>query len=407
MRWTAVGRHLVPLDHAGARRFYFENLHVAHNRRERLEACLLRRLPAARRVRLRLASAPSGSGGHGDPPLEPDRRRIERVLEGLPAPPTATWILQGAYDGAAGTAGGRAVAFLFGSDDERPAAVLKLRYRSRQEGASAGLDAEVAALRRLAPTSGATGDAVPPASVPRLLGRSSEGEVDAVLLSWLPGRSAYVDLYRDLRPARHAGTHLRAAATWLAAFHDATAAGPDTGPGGLETPSARHGDFWARNLLLQRAAVPSARSAAPPVAGDRTGASAERTLGTPASVSVVDWEGYRPSASPLGDLFHFPLTYALEFPWRRLRRVSPEEAFRRGFVADTPVSRAIGAYLQTYARGRGLDPASLEPGFHRYLLDQARRPDTPSERHGRIPWRRFQELLTGAPRSVFSSSSTR
>lgn len=210
----------------------------------------------------------------------------------------------------------RLVVFLFGEDG--PTSVLKL---------GGGLQRESEALRFLE-------ERLPAdlrGSVPRLLDSGEE----ALLMSPVQGVSAYVEMQGLLAPGRAVDRHFDAAAGWLLRFHRST--------------GASHGDFWARNLLV-------------------------------GPTAVVDWERFSEEAPIHADLFHFPLTYGLNYPWERWRRLPPDEAFRRTFLEDNRVSRAVRRYLARFA-----DPASLRWPFEAWLENAG-----------------FREMLGRAGRSVFS-----
>jgi hypothetical protein len=154
-------------------------------------------------------------------------------------------------------------------------------------------------------------------------------------MSPVPGVSAYIEMQGLLAPGRVVDRHFDAAAEWLFKFHQAT--------------GASHGDFWARNLLV-------------------------------GPTAVVDWEHFTEEAPIYADLFHFPLTYGLNYPWARWRRLPPDEAFRRTFLEDNRVSRAVRRYLARFG-----DPPALRLPFEAWLENSA-----------------FRDLLGRAGRSVFS-----
>jgi hypothetical protein len=115
---------------------------------------------------------------------------------------------------------------------------------------------------------------------------------------------------------------------------------------------------------------------------------------------VVDWEHFRPRALPSEDLFHFPLTYGLAFPWSRYRRAGALDAFRQTFLEHNGVSREAARYLRTYCDGTGLDPRLLKPLFHLFLLTRA----AGHARAGtddRAPWLEFNRLLAASRESLF------
>jgi hypothetical protein len=148
---------------------------------------------------------------------------------------------------------------------------------------------------------------------------------------------------------------------------------------GLTLPSvSAHGDFWARNLLLGP--------------GGRAG--------------VVDWEHARLEAEPLDDLFHFAVSYALDYPWSRYRRLPPEPALRRGFTGDGPVARAIAAYLGAVSEPLGLEREALRPLLAAHLLTRPLRRGTPESDADTALRARLALLVAGTP-GLLSGGSRR
>lgn len=288
---------------------------------------------------------------------------------------------------------GRLVVFPFGGGSRRPRAVLKLRHRGSPDPP---LEREWEALRRL-------GARLPPElgkTVPAAMGYAAAAETEFLLMSHLPGSSAYVRTQNELRPRQWVERHFRAAAEWLAAFHVATRSpGRSYAPGAEErelavlsrrsgggeapplyreltallrrhpTPlSARHGDFWSRNLLL----------AGPDVGGIHT-----------AGTGVVDWESFERHAPPWEDLIHFAVTYGRNYPWSRYRRAPIPEAFRHTFLEENHVSRQVRRYFDLYAERTGLARPLLGPFLRLYLLRRAR--DSTGE--ARRDWLECERLL--------------
>jgi hypothetical protein len=293
-----VDRFVFPAGDPGIASYLFERLFAPHNLRERLR----RSAGLATRVAKLL------------PDDGPIQEQIEAALRRLDLGPHR-WLLVDDYSG---NERNRLVVFLFREGEASPKAVLKL---------GSGLQREAEALRFLA-------ERLPAdlrGSVPHLLAWQEQ----ALLMSPVPGVSAYVEMQGLLAPRRAVDRHFDAAADWLFKFHRAT--------------GASHGDFWARNLLVSPTAV-------------------------------VDWEHFTEEAPIYADLFHFPLTYGLNYPWERWRRLPPDEAFRRTFLEDNRVSRAVRRYLTRFG-----DPAALRPHFEAWLDNSA-----------------FLELMGRAGRSVFS-----
>ena len=75
---------------------------------------------------------------------------------------------------------------------------------------------------------------------------------------------------------------------------------------------ARHGDFWAGNLLI-----------------------------SPQGLGVVDWEGYAHPDLIFHDIFFFMTTYALFYPWRGWNECPTELAFKLGFLEKNWLSEMI------------------------------------------------------------------
>ena len=280
--FVRMGRFLIPRD-AKIRRHFAEYLNVTHRTRDRLMHAIAPGLLRGRQdeaASLEEVIAPSGF------------EILRTITQGAPLRPI---VVSDYHD----SGRSRMVLFLFEENASHPAAVAKLRPLS---GSGLPLEREWQALR-------VAGDFPPELqlTIPRPLRYERSDTYEALLLSHLPGRSAYLELH-DLGAARHAGHHLDAAADWLAHFHNVTRSG---------SHCAVHGDFWSRNLLM---------------------------LGS-AAAGVVDWEHFSSSGSPFEDLFRFPLTYG-----RDLR--------------DSAVLR----YLQRYARATGQNDSLCRDWLESYLL---------------------------------------
>lgn len=295
----------------------------------------------------------------------------------------------------------RLVVFAFEDGALRPSRVVKL---SAREGAGRPLARERDALRYV-------GDRLPPelkATVPRLLEYRADAETELLVMSHLPGSSAYNQTQNRLRPRRWLARHFRAAADWLASLHRATLMPADRFMPGVEERElaslaqpnhgggsyyddlvalardhriplvAGHGDFWSRNMLLSKSR-----------AADHD---------PPERVGIVDWERFEPASPSWLDLIHFPVSYGINYPWSRYRRASLPEAFRRTFLVENPVSAEVRRYFDRYAERTGFPPAPLEPLLRLYLLRKAR--DSTGER--RRHWLECERLVARAPHTVVS-----
>jgi aminoglycoside phosphotransferase (APT) family kinase protein len=393
-------RFHVPLGDPALVRYFLDCLFAAHGRRERVVGSLARRLPASlaaalvlkRRWSLALdcLGAPveaahgenrvpdpvgdaRGSGvGHSGVEHPPWVGALSRVLRRLARDWPAgdlpaelhklSWILLEDY---ADSRRHSVLVFLFGANRPGPSAVMKLRYTGPKTD---GLLREKSALDTVGPRL----ERELQATVPRALAHEETGTgEESLLLTSVPGRSAYAELRNSFRPESLPARHFRTAAVWLARFHLASRSPRAFEPAG-ERRSVReilsaaegsddlrwldeldeicagrplsmsfsHGDFWARNLL-----VPPRADALP---------------------SVVDWECFEEEAPPFVDLFHFPISYGWIYPWPGQK--STEEIFRLTFLEKTPVSRAVRRYLRTYCDETGLDRRALKPLLHLYLL---------------------------------------
>jgi PST family polysaccharide transporter len=357
--YGVAGRFLVPLE-AGPLRHFQRTLLVPYQTRERLA----HRLPLALGAQLLIARARRPA-----PAAEKLAAALARpgspLLRGTPLEGRAGLRAIVAHD--APEAGrDRLVAFIFEEGDRRPTAVLKARAL---DAAGRSLRNEWNALRRAA--------GLPPPlaqTVPAALAYQENVGMELLLQGWIPGRSAYAEMHSSAWPwpGARLRRHFEGAARWLARFHVATRTddGAAAAPGDRRR-SAGHGDFWARNTLWHDG----------------------RLRG------VVDWECSREQAPPGEDLFHFPLTYGLGYPWSRKGDTPPEEAFRLTFVADNPVSRAVGHYFRAYCAEAGLAVAALPSMFATYLSTcWARRPGPEASSGPRL-----QDMLAESGPSVFSA----
>jgi len=397
VRMGCVHDYLVPIDDEACMRFFTRTLFSARSRRDRVfvmaPAWVARPLWSlvagdVRRVPLGPCGEPQiepGPGARHDPSGsvwrgQHDARWLscaQLVIEGLRADnptqvPGALRALRWVARCQVETTARRLVLFAFDQGASQPSAVLKVRSGVAGQGP---LGREWEALRGLERQPDLRN------SVPRPLAFRAAGPLEVLWQTWIPGRSAYTDLHRSLTPGRHVARHFDAAADWLSRFHGAThrpAASftladlevlsdtirlrtgvtiDGTGwcrelrslmPASGVPVAAGHGDFWPRNLLLDR----SSRSRSGP--RDRA--------------AVVDWEESTKAAPVFLDLFTFPLSYGLNYPWRQLRRVPAVRAFQWTFLEDTPVAREVRRYLQRYCQALDLEGALVGRLLPLFLL---------------------------------------
>lgn len=424
-----VDRFLVPAGHRSALRYFLRRLDVAHGLGERLRWRLLRGTPASlagtllfrRRWRMDPATfelRPAGNGASeagGSPwreagPLlraaaRPAPTETGETAGALGPVPLGRTILLRDYSG---SGRGQLVLFPFPRGEAEPATVVKVRTR---KGAAPGtedgpLSAEGRALRDLR----ARLPEELAATLPRPLGWDAPAAgTERLMLSHLPGQSAYGEMQNRLCPGRRVETHLRTAGLWLARFHEATRhperrfrSGPEdrtkirglAGMTGQGEPSwyrelcelldhdpvplaAAHGDFWSRNLLLAETAAGS---------------------GPDLPAGVVDWEHFRTVAPPFEDLFHFAVSYGANYPWRRYRRLPLPEAFRHTFCRENRIALAVRRYARGYGRRTGSSPRLLDRLFRLYV---ARRADEAEDGPARRRWRACWRSLPDADHLLF------
>lgn len=408
--WRRLDRSLLSRPDPALAAWVVESLWPAHGRRERWLRVGARRLPAVTGRLLRRPDAAALETGAA----------LERILADPPAGAEAVvepgaWVLALPHPD---DRRGRLTAFLFpaGGHPGRvaPDRVVKLRRRG---GDGPGLATEGEVLSRLArELPEGLARTVPPVQgsgrVPAGAERKGHAGWEVLVLGAVPGRSAYVELQGTLAPSRGVPAHLDLAVRWLVRFQEATARpgaswshppwdelaplAAEGGGGAGERPgwhrrledrlgasplsrTAAHGDFWARNLLVE-------------------GAGREVLPG------VVDWESFRAEASPFEDLFTFAATYALSFPWGGRRRPAPE-ALERGFLRENRVSRALRDAFDRYGRAMGLPPGTLEGAFRVFLLGRAC-PEggelSAGDGRHRGAWLGLYRRLEGGEPSVFS-----
>jgi hypothetical protein len=332
MTIVKAGRMIFPSGSTAARGFAERNLLSVHGRVDRL-------MTMARGPRL-----------HGKD------ENVENVEAVLHLPPELQrcvkedWLLLGDYDGARRK---RHVIFIF--DRGRLSRILKVRPL---DGTGAALSREAAVLRairaRLAPPLLET--------VPEVLDHvTGEGE-ELLSLSPCAGQPLSIRMQRSLRPLRDHAAALTAAGRWLGQFHAAT---------GDDGMTAVHGDFWTRNVLIERGLVSG----------------------------VVDWEHGELKGDPARDLFMMPFLYALDAP--RWWKSDPLTSYREVFHGRGERTRIVAAYFSSYAEGADCPLDDLGDRFDRWLQhNEDRRKEGGWE--SRYPWAAMLAITREADRSAFS-----
>jgi hypothetical protein len=250
----------------------------------------------------------------------------------------------------------RLLAFLFDGDAEAPFAVAKVQSDLR----NGSLQTEAAALTSVHALIGPELRK----TIPDLLRTYSDTRGEVLVVSALPGCSAWQELHASLLPSRRVGAHFEQAARWLAAFHEATRHDDET--------TAVHGDFWAHNILHD--------------SND--------------NLAVIDWENFTPAGSRYIDLFHYPLTYGQAYPGPFYRHLDAESAFARTFLQKNRLSRAVHQYLETYRARTAIPRPRIAAAFRDLLVSHATTQATahPGVRH--LPWARFVTMLDAAGESA-------
>lgn len=251
----------------------------------------------------------------------------------------------------------RLLAFLFDDNRETPFAVAKVQNDAR----NGSLQIEAAALTTV------HGLVTPELqeTIPHLLRVHTDSRGEVLIVSALPGRSAWLEMHASLLPSRYVGVHFECAGRWLAAFHEATRHDEET--------TAVHGDFWAHNILHD---------------GSNT--------------AVIDWEHFEPSRSRFIDLFHYPLAYGQAYPGRFYRRLDAETAFAKTFLKRNHLSRAVRGYLDFYCTRTGILRPRMAAAFRELVVSSAALGGATHPGLRNLPWTRFLTMLDASSESVFS-----
>jgi hypothetical protein len=99
---------------------------------------------------------------------------------------------------------------------------------------------------------------------------------------------------------------------------------------GIEIPqTARHGDFWAGNILISKQ-----------------------------DIGIIDWETFCPSASPFDDLFFFATIHS-------------KNCFSSAFLKDTALAHRLSQLSKAVANSLKISPRFMPLFFSLFLLDMA------------------------------------
>ncbi|MFM5953755.1 MAG: phosphotransferase [Novosphingobium sp.] len=348
-------RFSIPLAPAGPLRFYRDYLMVPHSRGELLRSKLARAVPGER-----------SWTGETEFPVVLLSDALQR--EGLTEGPIEA-ITLGDY---AHSARGKGIAFLFEGAATRPRIIAKI---SRDPAHARQLDHELQVLGDL---HGRLADDLR-AAIPAPIARITAGSIGVCCQAALGGRAMYVETRTSLAPARLIDRHFALAGDWLARFQLASPNGAvplgqsgaiaalkqlrgsalplsagargyiadllrqTEAMAGLPLPlAACHGDFWARNLLVD---------------GPQLG--------------VIDWDGYRASSLVFEDLFHFVVSYGQGFAWNLGRWAEPVAAFRATFARSGPMEYAVKTALRTHSSRHSVPPEALGVLFPAFLAERA------------------------------------
>lgn len=105
---------------------------------------------------------------------------------------------------------------------------------------------------------------------------------------------------------------------------------------------ARHGDFWAGNLLISAQGL-----------------------------GVIDWEGYAHPDLIFHDIFFFMTTYALFYPWRGWNECPNELAFKLGFLEKNWLSENIKDTLILFFQRLEIPPRAIYLLLTLFLIEMS------------------------------------
>jgi hypothetical protein len=364
--WVIPGfsqaRRYLPLDHAQALRWYFSTLHPAGSVPGALAAAVAGLLGRGDAMGLATAAPTFGITAMAGPV----QLQTSAVM-GLPML-AAPWR----------AAGGRVVMLTSGQDDgsrvvllpfapegSAPEGVVKISRTERFNAHTEREQATLAAIR-----AGLDPDLRP--SIPEPCGTTRSGRSLVAVESYAPGASMVRSTGRRAEPLDRSLEDLRAAADWLARFHQQTTEGPLWTAEAAERAIAR----------LEAFRVGLATSPAEHALLDRAEATARALVGASLPtvlthndygpwnihregdrITVIDWElgpdGVGRRGPALTDLIYFVTEWHLRT--RRLRgRTAELRGFRELFLRPTGRAATAGAEaLAGYMRRLGVDARFL------------------------------------------------
>jgi len=368
-------RFTIPLGHPSAFKFYVDRLLVAHSRREMAWATAARVSSIAGRAVLRILGLKGVEPlGQRAPGAYAAVRRLCSLLAGKPG------VSEGepsviAIDDYGDSNRGKVVAFILNPRDKAPSLVAKMSANPEHV---ATLEREHANLRSLRERLGEGLSS----TLPMPFAVVSDGSRTAFAEQYMPGRSMYFEMRNSWAPRRHVERHFELACNWLIAFQKATQVGDgrlgDPGVHDIVTaplaeyqrlfsPAAAEGEFIA-GIIGKRQAFDGARL---PVVANQGDFWARNLILQRAGLGVLDWESYSARGSPLFDIFLFATSYGLSYPWELGRWTEPAAAFRATYTANGWMARSVRRHLIDFCERAEVSPKLLEVCFPAFLAERA------------------------------------
>lgn len=366
------GRYWIPADSPASLRFYIENLFIPHSRRELLGSKGLLRFPWLSRKILFTYDHRSEKDDFPLPKIDCESLSL-RLQDRLGKPQLfcsgfLNYILLDDYQHANRR---QTLLFLFDEKTFSPCAIAKMTDNALQREV---LEHEFKTLSFLQ-------EELPydlRQSIPQPITFFQEEGLWILVETFLAGKSLYTEMRNSWWSREAAGRHFQQAEKWLVQFHRATHTTEllfdeesihkhiltllqefqeCCEPSDAEQKMIRHiaecaqsmrgeklplvgchGDFWPRNFILE---------------GEKAG--------------VVDWERFQPDSAPFRDLFMFPISYSLGYPWKWGHWGKPSDTFRAAFLEKTWLSDLVRVFLQSYCNEMNINSEWLEIFFTVFL----------------------------------------